>query len=457
MIALWMLYAILSSVCILAACHLLERFAIDARLATRGVWIGALTLMIIVPLWGLIPRSSEAPAVPAHGQVLAPARPDAATGSGSATSEYPAASDSRIKRAMRKFQASVAAAGQLLDPLNRPLLLVWALMSAFLAGVMGHAAIEGQRLRHAAEVISRDGDTLLLTQNLGPSAVGIGDAAIVLPRWALDLEEEQLALILRHEREHLQARDPLLLLVALLAVVLAPWHLPLWYARRRLRLAIELDCDARVLRAQPDVRQYAQLLLTTVRQSYRPAWADSAVAAVVAPLRPQTSHLARRLSTMTNPHSRQPLRRAAALAVGVAVIGAVLFTIPSPRSTQAMAQTQAQVPADQERAIVHLTRVGTTDAALPMDIVIYTTGAAQVGIRGEAAALLADTLRLTGLPAITADVTEGEVHIELRSPGTISVGGTVTGGPAREVSASGRHIILFEGGRGISGMGLPLR
>ena len=32
-----------------------------------------------------------------------------------------------------------------------------------------------------------------------------------------------------------------------MAVVLMPWNLPLWWQWRRLRFAIEVDCDARVL------------------------------------------------------------------------------------------------------------------------------------------------------------------------------------------------------------------
>jgi hypothetical protein len=36
--------------------------------------------------------------------------------------------------------------------------------------------------------------------------------------------------------------------VALLVAVLVPWNLPVWRQLRRLRLAMEVDCDARVLR-----------------------------------------------------------------------------------------------------------------------------------------------------------------------------------------------------------------
>ncbi|UUZ52386.1 hypothetical protein LP419_22985 [Massilia sp. H-1] len=45
------------------------------------------------------------------------------------------------------------------------------------------------------------------------------------------------------------ARDPQLLGLALLVLVAMPWNLPMWWQLRRLRHAIEVDCDARVLAA----------------------------------------------------------------------------------------------------------------------------------------------------------------------------------------------------------------
>jgi hypothetical protein len=87
----------------------------------------------------------------------------------------------------------------------------------------------------------------------------------------------------------------------------------------------------------------------------------------------------------------------------------------------------------------------------PISILIYTSGGGRVGIGDASPTAIADTIHLDHLPAMTADVTDGDVQIEIRSPGSIRVGGTVTGGPARTVSASGRHIILMKGGAGIAG------
>jgi TonB family protein len=45
-----------------------------------------------------------------------------------------------------------------------------------------------------------------------------------------------------------------------------PWNLALWFQARRLRLAIELDCDARVLRAHPSAERYGLLMMTIAQR-----------------------------------------------------------------------------------------------------------------------------------------------------------------------------------------------
>jgi hypothetical protein len=58
-----------------------------------------------------------------------------------------------------------------------------------------------------------------------------------------------------------RAGDHLLLAAAWLVVIALPWHPAVWYILGRLRLAIELDCDARVLRAGASPRSTARLLI----------------------------------------------------------------------------------------------------------------------------------------------------------------------------------------------------
>ncbi|MEP6764529.1 MAG: M56 family metallopeptidase, partial [Gemmatimonadaceae bacterium] len=81
------------------------------------------------------------------------------------------------------------------------------------------------------------------------------------------LEERARKLILAHEREHARSYDPILLALGVFLVVVAPWNVVNWLILRRLRLAIEMDCDQRVLRAHPDTRSYGALLLDVAERT----------------------------------------------------------------------------------------------------------------------------------------------------------------------------------------------
>jgi hypothetical protein len=109
----------------------------------------------------------------------------------------------------------------------------------------------------------------------------------------------------------------------------------------------------------------------------------------------------------------------------------------------------------QERAIVRLTSVGldgveaSPGGEMTATVLVFATGAARVGIGTGTPVRLTDTLRLRMLPAVTADVTDGEVHIQLVGPGRMKMGGEVTGGPATHVTGEGRHLTILQGGAGI--------
>jgi hypothetical protein len=102
---------------------------------------------------------------------------------------------------------------------------------------------------------------VLVTHNVGPAVFGVLRPAIVVPQWLLEQPSERREAALRHEAQHIAARDPALLLAGLLLLALTPWNIPLWWQLRRLRLAIEVDCDARVLRTGMERRSYLDTLL----------------------------------------------------------------------------------------------------------------------------------------------------------------------------------------------------
>jgi hypothetical protein len=105
-----------------------------------------------------------------------------------------------------------------------------------------------------------------VSRGLGPAVIGFVRSMIVLPRWAMDSPPRLRTLMLAHEREHLAAGDPMLLLFGLCALVIAPWNPLLWWQLRRLRLAVEIDCDARVLARCGGARDYAELLIEVARR-----------------------------------------------------------------------------------------------------------------------------------------------------------------------------------------------
>jgi len=81
-------------------------------------------------------------------------------------------------------------------------------------------------------------------------------------------------------------------------------------------------------------------------------------------------------------------------------------------------------------------------------VIVYSAVPARVGIGDAEPKLLTDTLRLSSLPAITADVSEADVHIRLLTPGRMRLGAEVTGGRALRFTATGRHVVVLKGGVG---------
>ena len=116
-----------------------------------------------------------------------------------------------------------------------------------------------------------------------------------------------------------------------------------------------------------------------------------------------------------------------------------------------MASAQESSPPTNTRrtTIVRIHNVGTapsmSDSA---QVVIYTAGSARVGVGSADPTPLADTLRLSSLSAITADVTDGDVHIRLLSPGRMRLAAEVSGGRALRFTATGRHVVVLKGGVG---------
>jgi hypothetical protein len=141
------------------------------------------------------------------------------------------------------------------------------------------------------------GCPVLVAPAAGPAVALAPRPCIVVPRWLLDRPEAEQRLVIAHEQAHLDARDPQLLLLALALLVVMPWNLPLWWQWRRLRFAIEVDCDARVLRQGHDLSRYGETLIAVGARRARPL-------ALVPAMAGSPSSLERRIRTMVRKETR---------------------------------------------------------------------------------------------------------------------------------------------------------
>jgi TonB family protein len=157
---------------------------------------------------------------------------------------------------------------------------------------------------------------------------------IVLPEWAIEADPAVRALVLRHEEEHRLARDPYLLLLAAVITALIPWNIPLWIQAARLRLAIEIDCDKRVLRTLPSWREYARLLLTIAQHRAR------ASHALIPALLEPTSNLERRITAMRTTPGLSRLN-ALFLILGSGLALALACAVEKPESPKASPSAQS--------------------------------------------------------------------------------------------------------------------
>ena len=106
------------------------------------------------------------------------------------------------------------------------------------------------------------GVRVYITDNVGPAVVGLIRPRIAVPRWLCDAPAMTQQLVIAHERAHLEAHDVRLLAAGVLLLVGMPWNLPMWWQLRRLRYAIEVDCDARILRSGRDPTAYGETLIS---------------------------------------------------------------------------------------------------------------------------------------------------------------------------------------------------
>ena len=330
MMLTWMLSALLFSTCVALVAASAQPFARAMRWPTRWIWAVALA---VATLW---------PVVATTALLLMPSLRETVTRLAA------------IRIVPDGAVLDVAVPGDTTPLIGRAVIVLWTLASAVLCVRLVHALVALRRLRAAAERHTVDGVEVLVTDALGPATIGLRRQAVVVPRAVLDLEEPLRRLLLRHECEHRTARDPWLLLAGSIAVVLIPWNAALWVIAHRLRLALEVDCDARVLASGGDPIRYGRLLLLFAQR-------QGAVAMALTLATPP-SQLERRVIAMRTRLVRpRPLQLAGAgVLIVLGVAGACSAGAPD---APAVARSSTSVPAAQSEVRASTSAPDTPSAA----------------------------------------------------------------------------------------------
>lgn len=210
------------------AARFFERGLAHLRVGTRHAWTFAILATAALPFLPRLPANSVSEIVP---QVTMPAI--VITGAASAAPE------SRVNI----------------------VIIVWALMSLAIGMVYLLSYVRLQRARRKWQRTNVANCDVYMSDRFGPAIFGFLSPRIVVPEWIRAASSDEQRLILLHEREHIGARDHLLLLLSMLATVAMPWNPFVWLQTRKLRFTMETDCDQRVLAAVPDRERYATLLV----------------------------------------------------------------------------------------------------------------------------------------------------------------------------------------------------
>ena len=315
MIAATMVYALVVALLCAVAGIALERVVGARRLPRRGVWLASLLASVALPCWAIYSASQSGHLPVDHLEFGVSEMPGASLDAPVATPAPP----SRIGRSPGAWWPALPA----LDSILR---VVWigssSAMYLFLLGGVLYFRPHARGWSPRRE----GGERLWVADRTGPAVFGFLTPRIVIPRWLIDTPLEVRSLVIQHEREHIAGRDPLLLTAGLLLVSLAPWNPALWWQLRRLRFAIEVDCDSRVLSAGVDAVTYGRTLLTVgQKQTSRPMGAVA--------LGEPISQLEKRISLMVAKNSRHSLALTGALIVLATSLGASAAALDPPSPT----------------------------------------------------------------------------------------------------------------------------
>lgn len=311
----WMSYVVVVTLALSVAALLAERAARQRRFPSRWIWTLAIVASLLLPTV-ISSVSIELPRLfsPTVAQKMIVLR--------DATS---------VHLPTNLWGVSLTETSSAASDTDAWIKTLWLAASAgILAALVISVMLVARRQRHW--VAAKLGQTpVYVATDVGPAVVGLIRPRIVVPAWLMQVPRSQQSLVLAHEQSHLDAYDPQLLSIALCLLVTMPWNLPLWWQLKRLRRAIEVDCDARVLHGGHALADYGEALLAVGQR-------QSGFVGVVAAMSESTSFLEQRINIMLKQPAQWARTSAAALACLSLAMLAVAAEVSPPNATDTIAR-----------------------------------------------------------------------------------------------------------------------
>jgi TonB family protein len=326
-----MFYGVVVGLLLVPAALLADRAAALRRSPRRWVWAGGLLITLALPVvapWraganGAAPIADAAAGLPGAGVTV---------------------TWTVVASGVAHGVSALSSAGAVVEPWAAPMWLATSAAVAFVYAA-GYWLLARRRRQWTRTIVQ--GCPVLLADDTGPAVVGLASPVVVLPRWVQRIDDASLSIILCHEREHIAARDPWLVHATGVATLLMPWNPAVWWMAARLRLAVEFDCDARVLGsdtvAPEDVARYGDLLLAvaTRRDSVAPLAAPALIES--------SSSLSRRIAAMCASRVRFGRTKMMAAVVGALALLVTACRAPVPAEPVEQAERSGAIGAEPTR------------------------------------------------------------------------------------------------------------
>ena len=369
MIAALMLYGIIVStlvgICAVAA----EWLARRAEIPVRSVWAGAMLVMLAFIGFAPYRGSASLTTMPNLTRFAPVQRTSASAGGFSWTTVAQRVADIERGILLEPTRRSIAfLQSRLPESAGNYLIALWLIATASLALLMIVVYLRFKRERRQWPVATLCSTVVRVAPDVGPAVIGVIRPDIVVPRWLLARSDDEQQLVIAHETEHVRARDPMLLALGCAVAAILPWNPAAWWMLSRLRLAVELDCDARVLSAGVAPRKYGDLLIDLAehRSGFRVS---------VAALADDSSHLEQRLIAMKPDFPKYARTRA--VVVSALAVASLLVACETAVPTAADVTQMDAASAERGARSAFLLKPGEPEPVYTLDNVVVTAAVAK--------------------------------------------------------------------------------